>query len=265
MRLFRYHLVETCLKAGMHVPIAKIDCMKPFLEKCGYRLTASGYLSETIPLVLVKEKETLKTDISYADEFSVMFDGSSRLGEVLAIVLRYINTKWNIQQRLLKLETLATSLKSEELAQHLIQCLAVEYSILPEMILSATRDGAAVNEAALNQVKFYFPNIFSITCFSHIIDNAGKKIQFRILDTLLRHWNGMFSQSPAVRLAWKTKTGKAMCTASTTRCRSKWEVVNQVCDYFDYVKPFLRGIEDLAAALRAHLLEFSTILKLLQI
>ena len=91
--------------------------------------------------MLDKEKETLKTDISDGDEFSVMFDGSSRLGEVLAIVLRYIDTRWNIQQRLLKLETLAKSLKSQELAQRLIQCLAVEYSVRPEFILCATKDG----------------------------------------------------------------------------------------------------------------------------
>ena len=46
-----------------------------------------------------------------------------------------------------------------------------------------------------------------------------------------------------------------MCTASATRWWSTWEVVNQVCDYFGYVEPFLRGNEDLAPALRAHLLE----------
>ena len=67
------------------------------------------------------------------------------------------------------------------------------------MVLSAMKDGAAVNEAALNQVMFYIPNIFSITCFSHVIDNAGKKFQFRILDTFFSHWHGMFAHSPAVR------------------------------------------------------------------
>ena len=54
----------------------------------------------------------------------MIFDGSSRLGEVFAIVLRHIETQWYIQQRLLKLETLAKSLKSQELAQRLIQRLA---------------------------------------------------------------------------------------------------------------------------------------------
>ena len=51
------------------------------------------------------------------------------------------------------------------------------------------------------------------------------------------------------------QTGKAMCAASATRWWSKWEVVNQVCHYFGYVEFFLRVIEDLAPALRAHLLE----------
>ena len=56
MRFFRYDLVETCLKAG--IPIAKIDCMRPFLQKYGYRLTSSRHLSETIQFVLEKEKKT---------------------------------------------------------------------------------------------------------------------------------------------------------------------------------------------------------------
>ena len=46
-----------------------------------------------------------------------------------------------------------------------------------------------------------------------------------------------------------------MCTGSATRWWSKWEVVNQVCDYFGYVEPFRRGIQDLAPALHAHVLE----------
>ena len=53
IRLFRYDLVEACLKAG--IPIVKINCMRPFLEKYGYRLTSSGHLSETFPLQLEKE------------------------------------------------------------------------------------------------------------------------------------------------------------------------------------------------------------------
>ena len=214
MRLFRYDLVESFLQAG--IPISKIDSLRPFLQKYGHRLTSRGHLSEIIPQVMEKQKETLKNEIAPHDGFSVVFDGSSRLGEALAIVIRFIDKDWNIQQRLVRLETLAKSLKHQELAQRLIQCLAVDYSIQPNFILAAMRDGAAVNEAAINQIKFYFPSIFNVTCFCHVVDNSGKRFQFRILDTFFKHWNAMFAHSPTVRLAWKTRTGKAVRTHSVT-------------------------------------------------
>ena len=130
-------------------------------------------MAEFIPLIPKKEKDTVKSEISTNDGFSVIFDGSTRLGEALAIV-RFVDNQWNVHQRLIKLEVLAKSLNAEQLAQRLIQCLAVEYAIQPNQLLAAMRDGAAVNEAGLRQVSFFFPNIFNVTCFSHTIDNVGK-------------------------------------------------------------------------------------------
>ena len=166
MRLHRYELVESLLKAG--IPLLKVDN----LEKYGHRLTSRTHLTELIPLVLKKEKDTVKSEIAKNDAFSVIFDGSTRLGEALAIVVRFIDEQWNIQQRLVKLEVLAMSLKAAELAQRLIQCLAIEYSIQPNQIFAAMRDGAAVNEAGLRQISFFFPNIFNVPCFSHTIDKC---------------------------------------------------------------------------------------------
>ena len=40
-----------------------MDAMRPFLEKYGHRLTSSAHLSELIPTVLEKEKETLKEEL----------------------------------------------------------------------------------------------------------------------------------------------------------------------------------------------------------
>ena len=171
MHLFRYDLVESFLQAG--IPISKINLLRPFLEKYGHRLTTRGHLSEIIPQVIEREKEILKTKIAPQDGFSLIFDGKSRLCKALAIVIWSIDKNWNIQERLVRLETLAKSLKHQELAQRLIQCLAVDYSIHPNFILAAMRDGAAVNKAAINQINFYFPSIFNVTCFSHVVDNSG--------------------------------------------------------------------------------------------
>ena len=198
MRIYR---IESFLAAG--IPLRKIDALRSFLEKYGHRLTSSTHLRQLIPSV--HDKETLKKELSKTQAFSCIFYVSTRLGEALAIVVRFLDNAWNIQQRLVRLQTLAKSLKAEEIAQCLIKALAVDFCILPTNLLAAMKDGAAVNQAALRQVKFYFPQLFDVTCFSHTIDNVGKHFQFRVLDKFSQYWVSMFSHSPNVGLAWKTK------------------------------------------------------------
>ena len=117
-RLFRFDLVEVFLSA--RIPLSKIDHLRSFLEKYGHQLTAHGYLSQMIPSIIEKEKETLRTKLSLVDGCSVIFDGTTRLGEALAIVVHFVDDKWNMQQRLIRLQVLAKSLKANELAQCLI-------------------------------------------------------------------------------------------------------------------------------------------------
>ena len=102
IQLYRYELVESALSGG--VALSKVDAMRPFLEKYGHRLTSSAHLSELIPAVLEKEKETLKEELKIATEASVIFDGTARLGVALAIVVRYIQEDFKPTQRLVGLE-----------------------------------------------------------------------------------------------------------------------------------------------------------------
>ena len=83
MRLYRFDLIQSFLTAG--IPLSKIDCLRSFLEKYGHRLTSQSHLRELIPSVLQKEKETLKSELSEAKAVSTIFDGSTRLGEALAV------------------------------------------------------------------------------------------------------------------------------------------------------------------------------------
>ena len=219
-----------------------------------------------IPAVLAKEKETLKSELSGANSFSVIFDGNTRLGEALAIIVRYIDGNWNLEQRLVSFQTLAKSLKNDELAKCLLECLTVSYSIKPTGLLAAMKDGAAVNEAAIRQIQFYFPQAFSVTCFSHTIDNVGKYFEFRVLDKFIMYWTAMFSNSPAVCLAWKDRTGKAMRSHSNTRWWSQFEIMKQVFEYYGDVEPFQR--ERMTTLHQPHVvtsLSCSTIRMMLQI
>ena len=112
-----------------------------------------------------------------------------------------------------------------------------------------------MNQAALQQVRFFFPQLLDVTCFSHTIDNVGKHFEFRVLDTFAQYWVSLFSYSAAARLAWKARTRTAMWTYSPTRWWSKWEVMNLVLEYFADVEPFVRENDHLAPATRTHLMQ----------
>ena len=127
-------------------------------QKIWHRLTSQSHPRKLIPSILQKEKETFKSELSEAKAVSTVFDGSTRLGEALGIIVRFVDSQWNVQQRLVRLQVLAKSLKAEELALCLIQVLTVEYSIQPGALLAAMKDGESVNQAALQQVtcRFFF-------------------------------------------------------------------------------------------------------------
>ena len=83
---------------------------------------------------------------------SIIYDGTTRLGEVLATVIRYIDG-WNIHQRLVCLKFLAKSMTGEELARQHISTLSATYGVQSNTILATMRDGASVNNVALAYSK----------------------------------------------------------------------------------------------------------------
>ena len=105
---------------------------------------------------------------------SVIFDGTSRLGEALAIVIRYITDDWKIQQNLIRLQMLAKSLCGEELARELISVLSVNYSIATNQLIACMRDRSTVNNTAVRTLKIVCPQLIDIGCFSHTIDHVGE-------------------------------------------------------------------------------------------
>ena len=253
MRLFRFEVIETLLLAG--IPISKIDILRPLLEKYGHRITASSHMKDLIPSVLTKEKEKIKAELGNVKEASIIFDGTARLGEALAIIVRFVQDDFKPTQRLICLEVLARSLKGNELAQRIMSCIAVNHGFGPNMVLAAMRDGAAVNGAAIRQLLYFYPSSMDVVCFSHTINNVGSHFQFRVLDVFFRHWVNLSAHSFNARLLWREKTGQSTKSHSVTRWWSKWEVLKQVSDYFGDVVPFLHENENLSPVIRQHLLE----------
>ena len=161
-------------------------------------------------------------------DISVIFDGSTRQGEAIAIIVRFMDNDLNITQRLVRIEVCSKSVNAKQLSQVLNQCLSVEYGVRGNSLLAAMRGGASVNQAALNIVSFIFPNMLNVVCFSHTLDNVGNHFKILTLKEFGSLWITKFRNSCKAKLLWKDLTGRAAKSYSETRWWSRWEGVSAV-------------------------------------
>lgn len=238
-RSFRAEVVQAFLHEG--IPLAKIQGLRQLLEKNNFSLCSTSHMAEYIPMILAEEKSRIKKLIRGVP-LSIIFDGTTRLGEAIAIVVRVIDG-WTIRQVLVRLHTVAKPVNGQDLTRILNHCLSNEYQVDGEFVVAAMRDGAAVNNAAIRNLKAIFANLFDVTCFSHAANNAGRRFEFPILKDFGQLWVQLFSSSCKAKLAWKQRTSSAIKMCSNTRWWSLWEVLNQVLEYFGDVKPFLETLD----------------------
>ena len=98
-------------------------------------------MQDYVPFILKEEETHIHSEID-GQQLSVIFDGTSRLGEALVVVLRFVNRDWSVQQRLVRMQMLSKSLAVEEIARELINVLSITYSIRPINLQAAMRDRA---------------------------------------------------------------------------------------------------------------------------
>jgi len=109
-RVYRVKVVKAFLRAA--VPLNKLDTFRELLEESAFRLTDRRHMSDLIPFVLSQEVEQIKAEMDGCP-VSVIFDGTTRLGEAMAIVIRFVDTDLNIHQRLIRLLLLSKSMTGE--------------------------------------------------------------------------------------------------------------------------------------------------------
>ncbi len=191
----RVKVVEQFLKAG--IPLAKVDSLRGLLEGA-LRLSHSSHLADYIPVIRREEKKRICEEIDGQD-VSVIFDGTTRLGEAMAVVLRFF-LGWTIQQRLVRLSLLAKSMSGEEVARELLTVLSTELGIHATHLVASMRDRASVNNIAMRTVAIMYPSVVDIGCFSHTLDLVGGRFELPTLTKFMKHWEVLFKHSPKSRL-----------------------------------------------------------------
>ena len=74
---------------------------------------------------------------------SIIFDGSTRLGEAFALVVRYVTDDLKVVQRLASLKCIAKSMKSADVCWAIIDCVMEVLHVSRHLITAAIRDGAS--------------------------------------------------------------------------------------------------------------------------
>lgn len=170
-------------------------------------------MSDHIPFILLNEMEQIKEEVC-GKAVSIIFDGTSRLGEALAIVLRFLDS-WEIKQRLIQMQILVKSMTGEELAREILGVLCREYSLSAGQVLAAMRDRPSLNNVDIRHIIVMFPCLFDIGCYSHTLDLVGSKFELPTFEEFVKPWISLFSHSPKARFEWRSKTGKAMSYSET--------------------------------------------------
>ena len=96
-------------------------------------------------------------------------------GEAFAILVRFLDSSSNIQQRLICFQALTKSMKAPELSCEIVSCLSTYFQVTPSKVIAFVRDGASVNTAAVEQVKMLlYPQASDTICAgaSHCLDNV---------------------------------------------------------------------------------------------
>ena len=97
-RIYRLKVLRSFLRAA--IPLSKLDAFRDLLEENALRLTDRHHMSDLIPVLYSQEQDDIKSEISNRS-ISIIFDGTTRLGEALAIVVRFVDDSFIIQQRLI--------------------------------------------------------------------------------------------------------------------------------------------------------------------
>ena len=136
----------------MHNKTTHLEGKTLHIDQQVYRVKVeTAFLRAGVPIYKVNPKARLME----GTYISVVFDGTTRLGEAVVNLIRYVTE--NISQRLLRVQMIAKSMTGEEIACELIHVLSINYSVNPNSLLAAMRDRASVYNVAMRNLKIVYP------------------------------------------------------------------------------------------------------------
>jgi len=204
-------------------------------------------LGEYIDFINQMETKDAIESLQKEDVF-VMFDGTTRLGEGFAIVLRAITEDYKEIEKLVNYQTIQSSMSGEEMYAVISDYLMRRAGMGLAQVIGAVHDGASANGKAMRifsgqRAVFTQEEFWNLTCLPHFLNLVGDRIDCPILEEFLGAWKTFFAKSHKARAEWKQHSGVSFISSSATRWWSEWDQVEQIMVHFRSVQKFLEGTD----------------------
>ena len=236
-QLYRWRVVEACLYAG--IPMEKIDHLRELLERGGTALTDSHNLKALVPKIETFELERLRKEL-VGQRVCVIYDGTTRLGECIAVLLRWCPPGFKtIEQRLVALRTTKTHMDGDELGALINTILGTTCRVQTINVVCGARDSCATNGKAMRNLEPMYINMEGILCISHTLSHCGEHVELPTLHEFMTPWLGLVQNHPSARSIWKALLGGAMKGYSPIRWCSREEVSNELSKNFGMLPKFI--------------------------
>jgi hypothetical protein len=178
---FRLEALAALFDAG--IPMSKIDDLRPFLEKWTKQsLTGRQHLGMYVEALAAAELKDILELVKECQAVSVIFDGTTRVDEVLAVVFRFVKDDFSIVQKLVSLAKYKDVKNHEKLAFAVLAVLAAHGIQYATGVVGWQRDRAAVNGAAMTYLTESYGGL-DMKCLSHTITHVGEHMETELLDT----------------------------------------------------------------------------------
>lgn len=241
--LFRYRLTECLLHAG--IALGKADFLRPLLERCGQSMTAATHLKVLVPKIEEDELSRIRHEVK-GQYVSLVFDGTTRVGEATAMVMRWCNSNFSVVQRLVMLTTTLKHMDAKEMGRLLTEHVMLELKTRSDQVVCMTRDSCSTNGLASRRMRILLTSAEDILCVCHTLNHVGDHFQLPQLDPFLTSWIGLIYSSPTAKAIWKQLLGinASVVGYSAVRWYAKAEIVMQIAQNFPLISEALTAFEE---------------------
>ena len=224
--VFRYRVTETFLASG--TPLSVCDQFRPLLQRIGFALTNHTHLKAFIPQIEQKQITIIKQELE-GQYVSIVFDGTTRLGEAVNVVGRWCTSDFRLTHRLLDFTTFFKHLDAAGLAVYVNDLLGRERGVPAMKLVGFSRDSCSTNGAACRRLMVNYTSAVDMLCICHTLCHVGEHFELPTLDAFMTPWLelvGGRNPHAGAKMLWKETVAPATVPGySHIRWYSKAEII----------------------------------------